>query len=302
MLDRGLIEQCMAHLALERGHATRTQLINRQAMERFADWCDARHPDLGWADITTGTLRDYILAQKKARDLGPSTLKLEMVALRNLFRYLRQEKQIPSDPGALLELPKLFRHLPETLNEQEVAALLGVPWKDDPLGLRNRALMEVFYATGARVSEVASMRLESLNLAEWTLRAIGKGNKERLVLLGVGAVKALDAYLERGRPLLVHEKSGGEVFLGEHGRRLTTVRLWEIVKSAMLQAGIRKNVYPHLLRHSFATHMLAHGADLRVIQELLGHASVTTTEIYTHVDTDRLRAAHRQFHPRSRRA
>jgi integrase/recombinase XerD len=301
MPDRGLIDQCMAHLALERGHAVRTQLINRQAMERFAAWCEKHHPGLEWDGITTALLQEYLIGEKRLRGLGPASQKLEMVALRNLFRHLHQEKIIATDPGALLELPKLFRHLPETLNEPEVAALLNVAWEDTPLGLRNRAIMEVFYATGARVSEVATMRLESLNLPEQTLRVIGKGNKERLVMLGSRAVEALKTYLEKGRPLLIQEKSGGEVFLGEHGRRLTTVRLWEIVKSAMHQAGITKNVYPHLLRHSFATHMLAHGADLRIIQELLGHASITTTEIYTHVDTGRLRATHRQFHPRGRR-
>lgn len=294
---RELIEECLAYLAMERGHAVNTQLLTRAVLERLAGWLEKRK--IYSLKINSEILLRYLAHQRRERNLSPASMKLEIISIRSFFRYLKQEKHVAIDPSENLDLPKLFRYLPETLNEQEVEKILQVEHGDDSLGLRNRAMMETFYASGLRVSELAKLRLEFLNLDEHTMRVVGKGNKERLVLIGSKAAAALRDYLRRGRPKLVNVRTGGEVFLGKHGHALTSLRLWQIVKEVVKQAGIKKNVYPHLLRHSFATHLLSNGADLRVIQELLGHASISTTEIYTHVDQTRLSAVHRQFHPRA---
>lgn len=299
MIDRAVLEDCLAWLAIERSHAVKTQLKSRFLLENFASWMEVRHPSLSWEGLDLAHLQGYLAEQKRKRKLSPASLKLEIVALRNLCAYLRQEKKLGRNIAVTLDLPKLFRYLPDMLREDEVDRLLGAPWDDTPLGFRNRAILETFYATGARAAEIAGLRLEYLDLQEGTARIIGKGNKERLVLLGGSAIGSLRRYLAEGRPPLVRPRSGGEVFLSRLGGRLTTVQIWNIVKEAARRAGLDRRIYPHLLRHSFATHLLGRGADLRVIQELLGHASISTTEIYTHVDAARLQAVHRRFHPRS---
>jgi integrase/recombinase XerD len=184
------------------------------------------------------------------------------------------------------------------LSETEVESLMAAPLPDTPIGLRDRALLEVLYASGLRAGEITGLRLENFLREDKLLRVTGKGNRERVVPVGEKAIAALDAWLTRGRPQWVKARTGGEVFLGEHGRRLTTARVWQIVREAVKLAGIGKRIWPHLLRHSFATHLLSHGADLRAIQEMLGHASLATTQVYTHVDQARLKQIHRQFHPR----
>ncbi|MDE1170298.1 MAG: tyrosine recombinase [Verrucomicrobium sp.] len=294
------IDDCVAFLATERDHAARSQLLNRAALEAFAGWTAARHGALSPAQVAPEHLSAYLRDLRAERDLAPASLKIAVVALRHFFSRLRRENEIPLDPAAYLELPKVPRHLPDTLTEEEVGRLLAAPFPETPLGLRDKAVLEVFYAAGLRLSELATARIEGYAPAEGVLRVLGKGNKERLVPLGRAALEAVDLWLEKGRPVLAGPESGGEIFLGRGGARLTPARLEQIVKEIARRAGIGKNVYPHLLRHSFATHLLAHGADLRVIQELLGHASIATTQIYTHVDADRLRAAHRQFHPRAK--
>jgi len=221
-----------------------------------------------------------------------------VVALRHFFAHLKREGLMETDLLPALDLPRLNQNLPATLSEAEVEQLLLVELPDTPLGLRDRALLEVLYASGLRAAELTGLRLENLLREERLLRVIGKGNKERLVPVGEKALAALDRWLAKGRPLLVKAKTGGEIFIGDHGRRLTTARIWQIIQESARLAGIQKRIWPHLLRHSFATHLLSHGADLRAIQEMLGHASLATTQIYTHVDQARLKEVHRKFHPR----
>lgn len=293
------IEQCLAYFALEKGHATRTQLIMRVMLERFAEWLKRTKIE-DWNKLTPDDLLEYLKGEKKKRELAPASLKLEVIGLRNLWRYLVSQKKVSRDLTEHLELPKLFRYLPETLTEKEVESMLAVDLGEDPLGIRNRAILEIFYSSGLRVAELATLRLEWLLLDEWSMRVVGKGSKERLVLIGSKAADALKHYLQKSRPQLIHSKSGSEVFLSQHGTALTTARLWQIVKKIAADVGIQKNVYPHILRHSFATHLLTHGADLRVIQELLGHSSISTTEIYTHVDTSHLHHVHQTYHPRAK--
>jgi integrase/recombinase XerD len=292
------IEGCLGYLATEKSHSLNSQLINRIALESFAKWMDQNHAALEPGLIVKEHLRSYLRAQREKR-LAPSSMKIIVVALRHFFAHLKREGIIGHDLSSALDLPRLDRLLPEMLSEDDVGLLLSFELPDTPLGLRDHALLEVLYASGLRASEIVGMRLENFLREERLLRVIGKGNRERVVPVGEKAVAALDRWLAQGRPKLVKPKTGGEVFLGEHGRRLTTARVWQIVKETAKLAGLKKKIWPHLLRHSFATHLLSHGADLRAIQEMLGHASLATTQVYTHVDQARLKQIHRQFHPRA---
>ncbi|MEM9445684.1 MAG: tyrosine recombinase [Verrucomicrobiota bacterium] len=294
------LEDCLAYLAMEKGHSTNTQLLNRAVLERFGKWVSTElNCNRVWDQLSLRDIQNYLAIQKKSRKLSPASLKNEVVTLRNFFRFLHQEKIISRDIAICLDIPKLYRYLPEILSEEEVSTILSFPFSDTILGNRDRAILETLYACGLRISELANMRTECLNLTENTLQVIGKGNKERLVLIGQKASEAIDYYLTHSRPKLLTSKSGSEVFLSRLGSRLTNARIWQVVKTIVQNAGIQKNVYPHLLRHSFATHMLSHGADLRVIQELLGHANISTTEIYTQIEHTRLRQVHQNFHPRA---
>jgi integrase/recombinase XerD len=196
-------------------------------------------------------------------------------------------------------LPRIERYLPETLNELQVQQLLESIDTTQPRGLRDRAIIELLYASGLRISELANARLENFNTDERILRVTGKGNKTRLVPVGRKACEALAAYVSAERPKLVKARTGSEIFLSTRGTKLTTVRLWQIVKERAKISGLEANIYPHLLRHSFATHLLGNGADLRIIQEMLGHSDISTTQVYTHVDQQGLKAVHRKFHPRA---
>jgi integrase/recombinase XerD len=212
-----------------------------------------------------------------------------------------QRRMLERDPTEFLGVPKIERYLPETLSAPEIAKLLSAAGGKTPLELRDRAMVELLYASGLRVGELCGARLENLDLDKGFIRVVGKGNKQRLVPVGSGARKALARYLEAGRPELVGKKTGGEVFLSVRGRKLTNQRIWQILGDLAKRAGLSKEVHPHMLRHSFATHLLEGGADLRIIQELLGHADISTTQVYTHVDTRGLHKAHRAFHPRAKR-
>lgn len=293
------VEGCLGYLATEKSHAVNTQVINRIALESFAAWMDKNHAALEPGLIVKEHIRSYLRAQRTEKRLAPSSMKIIVVALRHFFSHLKREGIIGHDLMAALDLPRLDRLLPEMLSEDEVERLLSVQLPDTPLGLRDRAILEVLYASGLRAGEIVGLRLENYLREEKLLRVIGKGNRERIVPVGDKAIAALETWLAKGRPLLVKPKTGGEIFLGEHGRRLTTARVWQIVREMAKLASLSKKIWPHLLRHSFATHLLSHGADLRAIQEMLGHASLATTQVYTHVDLARLKQIHRQFHPRA---
>jgi integrase/recombinase XerD len=293
------VEGCLGYLATEKSHAVRSQLINRAGLESFGAWLEKNHADINPPDLTREHLREFLRVQRSRRALAPASMKVLVVALRHFVGHLRREEILERDLLPALDLPRLGRHLPDTLIESEVDKLLAIEPPSTPRGLRDRAILEVLYASGLRASEIVGLRLECYLREDGLLRVLGKGDKERLVPVGASAIAAIDAWLTRGRPLLVKPRTGGEVFLGEHGRRLTTARLWQIVQEMAKLAGIEKKIWPHLLRHSFATHLLSRGADLRAIQEMLGHASLGTTQIYTHVDQARLRGVHRKFHPRA---
>jgi integrase/recombinase XerD len=293
----GAIDCFILYLATERGLSENYQLSTRRSLERFADWAQNVKRLSSPSEIELAALAEY-LATEKERGLAPGSMKLVVVALKIFFRFLKMRLMTDRDPAELLPLPRLTRFLPETMNEVQVNHLLEINLQGRPFPLRDRAILELFYASGLRISELAGARLENLNLQERLIRVIGKGSKTRLVPVGRIACDAIDRYLTQERIGLVARKTGNDVFLSRHGKKLTTQRIWQILKEIAATAGFEINVYPHLLRHSFATHLLANGADLRIIQELLGHADIGTTQIYTHVEQSRLKSIHKQFHPR----
>jgi integrase/recombinase XerD len=292
------IDSFIRFLAVERGLSENYQLSTQRSLGEFARWCAARKRIDNPCDVTLPVLTEY-LADRKRSGLSASSIKLVVVALKIFFRFLAGKGAVERDPAEALTLPRIERYLPETLNELQVEQFLEKIDTSTLHGLRDRAMMELLYASGLRISELANARLENFNFEERIVRVTGKGNKTRLVPVGRKACEALAAYLSTERPKLVKRRSGSEIFLSARGTKLTTARIWQIVKKHARHAGFEKNIYPHLLRHSFATHLLGNGADLRIIQEMLGHADISTTQVYTHVDQQRLKAVHRRFHPRA---
>lgn len=290
------IDRFILYLATEKGLSTAYQLSTRRSLEGFAAWAEKEGVS-AWSEVQLPLLTRYLAGRKKD-GLATASIRLLVIALKIFYRFLESRGRVVKDQAEALLAPKVSRYLPQTLNEIEAAQLIESIPTDRSLGLRDRAMLEMLYASGLRVSELVQARLEHLNLDDGFIRVTGKGNKTRLVPVGGAAREAVGVYLEKERPKLVKSCTSSEVFLSIRGRGLTTVRVWQICKKRALEAGLEVSVYPHLLRHSFATHLLSNGADLRIIQELLGHADIATTQVYTHVDNQRLKAVHRQFHPR----
>jgi integrase/recombinase XerD len=292
------IESFIRFLAVERGLSQNYQLSTQRSLTEFAQWCASRKKITEPRGVQLSLISEY-LGDRKRAGLAASSIKLVVVALKIFFRHLFGKGLIPRDPTEGLTLPRIERYLPETLNELQVEQLIESIDTRVPLGLRDRAMVELLYASGLRISELANARLENFATEEGILRVTGKGNKTRLVPVGRKACAAIASYLSAERPKLVKARTSSEIFLSERGGKLTTSRIWQIVKKHARHSGLEANIYPHLLRHSFATHLLSNGADLRIIQEMLGHADISTTQVYTHVDQQRLKAVHRQFHPRA---
>ena len=294
------IDQFIMYLATERGLSDNYQLSTRSSLELFAGWWleeSGRKPD--WSTVDQEHIGEF-LGWRKRGGVAAATVKLHAVALRIFFRHLTQRGRLEKDPTEFLLVPKIERYLPETLSPPEVESLIAAAAGKTPLEMRDRAAVELLYASGLRVSELCGVRLENLDLDAGFIRVIGKGNKQRLVPVGARAREAVARYLQLGRPALVGPKTGGEVFLSVRGRKLTNQRIWQLLVALGKRAGLSKGVHPHMLRHSFATHLLGGGADLRIIQEMLGHADISTTQVYTHVNSRQLAEAHRAFHPRAK--
>lgn len=289
------IEGFIRYVAVERGLSEAYQLSLRQTLDALDGWM--RRKPLPLADVGTEELAAF-LGDRKSGGLASSSLRIATVHLKVFFRWLAATGRLPMDPAEPLLSPRAAQALPETLNRSVIVGMLEAIDLTRPLGLRDRAMLELFYSSGLRLSELCGLKLENYDTDERFLRVTGKGNKTRVVPVGEPARQALDAYLAKERRQLVKRRTGSEVFLSIRGGRLSPDRVREIVKERAAQAGIDRRIYPHLLRHSFATHLLEGGADLRVIQELLGHADIATTQIYTHVDGARLKSIHKKFHPR----
>jgi len=284
-------------LMLEQGASPRTDEAYGRDLARFAAYAITRGAS-GPPDVTARMLREYVYHLK---DLGlaPASIRRNISALRTYFKFLLGEGHVTHDPSERLESPKRWRTLPDVLSVAEVEKLLASPTLDDPLVFRDRALLELAYGAGLRVSEWISIGVRDVMFDEGLVRVFGKGSKERLVPIGRRAIGALASYIRDLRPRLEHGEGRGALFLNARGRPLTRMGAWKILRKYVERAGIEKRVSPHTLRHSFATHLLEGGADLRAVQEMLGHADISTTQIYTHVDREYLRSVHKQFHPRA---
>ncbi|MEN8782802.1 MAG: site-specific tyrosine recombinase/integron integrase [Akkermansiaceae bacterium] len=290
------VDGFILYLATERGLSTAYQLSVRQTLDKLLEWAP-KQDHKQWRDLGTDELSGFLSYLRKS-EIDASSLRIAIVHLKIFFRFLQKRHHIEIDPAEPLLSPKTTAKLPETLNAETVEQLLSSINAEKKLGKRDLALLELFYASGLRLSEICNARLEFLDIDDHFLRITGKGNKTRLVPVGKQALAALNRYLSSERPNLVTRKTSSYIFLSIRGGPLSPDRVRQIVKERAKQAGIDQNIYPHLLRHSFATHLLENGADLRVIQELLGHADIATTQIYTHVDQKHLKVIHKNFHPR----
>jgi integrase/recombinase XerD len=284
-------------LTLESGHSRNTveaYLRDLRRLGEFAASRGVREP----GRVSRSLLRDFVYLLK---DLGLSaaTIRREVSAIRTYYGFLVGEGRVAEDPSDRSETPRRGRALPDTLSVSDIESLLAAPHIDEPLAWRDRTLLELGYGSGLRVSELCGLGLTDLLLTDNLVRVFGKGGKERLVPIGRSVIGAVSVYLHTLRPTLDRGASKGRVLLNARGQPLSRVGAWGIVKRAAERAGIRKRVTPHTLRHSFATHLLEGGADLRAVQEMLGHADLSTTQIYTHVDREYLRSVHKQFHPRA---
>jgi len=291
-----LIERFCGHLWLEDGLASLTLAAYRRDLQSFAVWLEKERAR-GLDAAVAGDLEAY-LAWRFARRTQPRSAARYTSALKRFYRYLLRERLIAGDPTLNLDSPKLPRALPRTLTEADVACLLDSAAPDTPPGLRDRAMLETLYATGLRVSELVGLKLTAVNLNDGVLRVTGKGNKDRLVPLGEEAVLWLRRYLSYARPLLQGKQLSDAMFITARGGGMTRQAFWYLIKRRARLAGITRPLSPHTLRHAFATHLLNHGADLRVVQMLLGHSDISTTQIYTHVARERLKQLHAQHHPR----
>jgi integrase/recombinase XerD len=291
-----LIDRFCDHLWLEDGLSDLTLAAYRRDLNAFGTWLEKERAHALDAAVA-GDVEAY-LAWRFARHAQPRSAARYTSALKRFYRYLLRENLIAADPTLNLDSPKLPRSLPKTLTEAEVERLLDSADINTPLGLRDRAMLETLYATGLRVSELVGLKLTAVNLNDGVLRVTGKGNKDRLVPLGEEAVSWLRRYLADARPSLMEKNLSDAVFVTARGGAMTRQAFWYLIKRRARAAGIERPLSPHTLRHAFATHLLNHGADLRVVQMLLGHSDISTTQIYTHVARERMKQLHAQHHPR----
>lgn len=302
-----LVEEFLQYLRHERGQAEHTARTYAALLGRFIAWAGPQGLT-NWRQVELKHLMGFLQHERmRPADVGEGrpprrmsgeSVYLEIAALRAFYRFAENEKLLPANLAENLSLPRRWKRLPKALSSEEINRLLTPEQPETPPRLCDQAVLELAYASGLRLSELRNLRLEQLHLDAGFVNVIGKGNKERVVPVGRTAVAALERYLAAGRPKLVTAKSPGAVFLTRRGTAFAAVTLWLRIKQRVARSGVERNLTPHMLRHSFATHLLEHGADLRVIQELLGHANISTTEIYTHVTGNRLRDIHRRFHPR----
>jgi integrase/recombinase XerD len=288
------LDRFIDHLWLEDGLSKNTLVSYRLDITGFADWLEKQSISLMQAN--EADIQHYLAARFPTSK--PRSISRLIASLRRFYRHALREGTITVDPTLQIEAPKLPRSLPKSLNEDEVEALLNAPDITQPIGLRDRAMLELLYACGLRVSELVGLRVTEVSLQEGVIRVTGKGSKTRLVPMGEEAVEWLARYLKDARPVILQKRLCDSMFVTQRGEAMTRQAFWYLIKRYALQAGISKHLSPHVLRHAFATHLLNHGADLRVVQMLLGHADISTTQIYTHVARERLKQLHAVHHPR----
>lgn len=312
---QNLVEDFLQYLRNERGQSENTQRTYKALLDKFVVWAGGQGVS-DWEEVQLKHLQEFLKHERErphcneagrsaseqpnpSKHLSSESVYLEIAALRAFYRFAESEKLLPANIAENLSLPRRWKRLPKALSDEEINRLLTPQAPETPVTLCTQAILELAYASGLRLSELRNIRLEQLQLEAGFVNVIGKGNKERVVPLGRQAIAAIEHYLQSGRPKLVTKRSPANLFLTQRGTPFSPVTLWLRIKQRVALAGIERNVTPHMLRHSFASHLLEHGADLRVIQELLGHANISTTEVYTHVAGSRLRQVHQRFHPRA---
>lgn len=294
------LESFLVWLELERGLSKNTTQAYAGDLAQCAEFLSQKEGVEEWSAVEPAHVSAWTSSLSR-QNLARNSQARKLSALRMFSKHLVRENVRKDDVTELLDAPKLSRKLPEVLTREEVERLLNAPSTVTPHGLRDRAILELFYSSGLRVSELCGILLQSINLDEGYLRVFGKGSKERIAPVGGAAIKAVRDYMSGGRPQFVKEKTGSELFLSQQGRAISRKMVWVLIKDHARRAGIKKPIKPHLLRHSFATHLLEGGADLRAIQEMLGHADISTTQIYTSVQAARLADEHALYHPRAKK-
>ncbi|HEY0808958.1 MAG TPA: site-specific tyrosine recombinase XerD [Longimicrobiales bacterium] len=291
------LQEFREYLQFERGLSPRTLDAYGRDLQRLVDY-GGRTGVESVAGITAAKLREFVY-DLKDQGLQATSIRRTLSALRTYFGFLVAEGHVTADPTEQVEMPKTWRKLPGVLSREDVERILDAPEIGDRLYWRDKALLEFAYASGVRVSELASLKVRDVDLAEGMATVFGKGSKERMVPIGRSAQRALDIYIRETRPALIRKQGQGVVFVNAQGRPLSRMGIWKILRKHVKRAGVNKRVTPHTLRHCFATHLLEGGADLAAVQEMLGHADISTTQIYTHVDREYLRDIHKRYHPRS---
>jgi integrase/recombinase XerD len=290
------IDQFLDYLSLERGLAKNTLVSYARDLNNFTTYLKKKHIT-SFNNVKRSDITDFMLFQKD-RGLSSNSIARGLAAMKVLFRFLVREGFLKTDIASIIDTPKLWKHLPEALSVDEVEKLLKAPKAKNWIGIRDRACLELMYATGLRVSELVNLNVLDVNFELGVIKCLGKGSKERIVPLGNTAKAALKRYLDKVRPKLLKSRSDNGLFLTRLGRKMSRQMLWKIIKGYAKRTRIDKAIKPHILRHSFATHLLERGADLRVVQEMLGHSNISTTQIYTHINKERLKSIHKKFHPR----
>ncbi len=290
-----LVDNFIDHLWLEDGLSKNTLVSYRLDLVAFAEWLE-RSENKNLDQVHQADIQQYLAV--RFPQSKPRSISRLIATLRRYYRYALRENRMQLDPTLQIDSPKLPRSLPKSLNEEEVESLLNAPDLNQSIGLRDRAMLEVLYACGLRVSELVGLKVTEVSLQEGVIRVTGKGSKTRLVPMGEEAVEWIARYLKEGRPEILQKRLSDSLFVTQRGEAMTRQAFWYLIKRYALLAGIHKPMSPHVLRHAFATHLLNHGADLRVVQMLLGHADISTTQIYTHVARERLKQLHTMHHPR----
>ncbi|MBF0479263.1 MAG: site-specific tyrosine recombinase XerD [Candidatus Omnitrophica bacterium] len=292
------IDEFLNFLAVERGLAGNTLLAYRSDLTKYCDSLSEKGVN-GPDKVSRENITDYMFDEKK-KGISATSICRNLSAIKMFHRFLVRERFAKEDPTHLVETPKLWKRIPEVLSQLEVESMLDETKGESWQRIRDNAILELFYASGMRVSELVNLQLENVNLSMGYVRCIGKGSKERLIPIGTKAREAVTEYIEGIRPALVKkDPSEKHIFISRLGKKISRQSIWKLIKQYARMANINKTIKPHMLRHSFATHLLEHGADLRSVQEMLGHSDISTTQIYTHVDRERLKSVHKQFHPRA---
>jgi integrase/recombinase XerD len=291
------IDSFLNYLSVERGLSRNTIISYSQDLQSYVGYLKGRSIK-SFSSTNKNDIVGFMMFRKDQK-LAANSIARSLAAIRMFYRFLVRERIIKTDPSSLVDSPKLWKKIPETLSVNEVESLLSGPdVRDEKQGIRDRAILETLYATGMRVSEAVNLRLDNVNMEIGFLRCIGKGDKERIIPLGKKAIISIKRYLEASRPILLKKKESDALFISRCGKKISRQSLWKMIKHYAKVVRIKKPMRPHILRHSFATHLLERGADLRSVQEMLGHSNISTTQLYTHINKERLKSVHRMYHPR----